>query len=147
MNKAQKFAWLGLILGALMLGFVINMTIEMLSSGSHLFAVVRIWALLIIPFGTVSLVYTCRTVLLAKKQGIPKVDYDERDHLIWKKAALAAFVSLLIALAAASITPQFIVGQTGNIPAWLLPIIHFGVLIIAFIVYSAAVLIQYGWGG
>ena len=71
---------------------------------------------------------------------------NERDQFIDKRAALAGSAAALIALAAASVIPQFIVGQTGSVPAWLLPIINFGVVIIGLIVYFAANLILYGRG-
>jgi len=66
--------------------------------------------------------------------------------LIKKKAVLAAFVSVWIILLASSIIPRFIVGPDGAVPIWLLPIINVGVFYIVFLVYSVAVLIQYGWG-
>ena len=124
-----------------MLGFGLNTTIEMLSSGTHLVTVFRIWGLFIVPFILATFVYLFITVVLAKK-----LDYDERDQFIDKRAALAGSAAALIALAAASVIPQFIVGQTGSVPAWLLPIINFGVVIIGLIVYFAANLILYGRG-
>jgi len=142
MNNTQKCAWFGLITSTLMLGFGINTTIEMLSSGTHLVTVFRIWGLLIVPFALATFVYLFITVVLAKK-----LDYDERDQFIDKRAALAGSAAALIALTAASVIPQFIVGQTGSVPAWLLPIINFGVVIIGGIVYFAATLIQYGRRG
>ena len=145
MNKFQKEAYLMLATSTLMLGFGINLAIEILSSGTHICAVIKIWALLIIPVGLAGLIYGLRDIFSVKKQGTPKIDYDERDHLIWRKAALAAFASVGVALAAASVIPQYIVGQTGSVPAWLLPIINFAVAIVGTLVYSVAILVQYGF--
>jgi hypothetical protein len=49
-------------------------------------------------------------------------------------------------LFAASIIPSFVAGDAGSIPVCLLPIINLGVFIIVMLVYSTAVLVQYGWG-
>ena len=83
---------------------------------------------------------------LRKKQSPNEPDFDERDDLIKKRAVLASFVSVWILLIASSVIPQFIVGEEGSIPVWMLPIINLGVFLIAMVVYSVAVLVQYGWG-
>ena len=148
MNESQKLVLFGLISCILMLGFGINMTVELLSSGSHLCTIMRIWGLLITLFFIAFIVFVVRTVVQkaqAKKKGISKVYSDERDQLIEKRAMLSALIFLVIALATASVIPQFIVGRTGVFPAWLLPIINFGVLIVAGIGFSVAILVQYGW--
>ena len=84
---------------------------------------------------------------LRKKQSPDEPDFDERDDLIKKRAVLACFVSVWILLAAATIISRLIVGQDGSIPVWTLPFINLGVLIIAMLVYSVAILVQYGRGG
>ena len=150
MNETQKCAWFGLIGSILMLGFGISMTIVMLSSGGQLCTMMRIWRLPMLLFVTAFIVFAFRAVIQkakAKKQGTAKVDYDERDKLIEKRAMLAFLYFLLIALAGASVIPQLIVGRTGAIPAWLLPIINFGVVLVASIGFAVAILIQYGWRG
>ena len=86
-------------------------------------------------------------IFLRKKQSPNEPDADERDDLIKKKAVVCSFVSVWILLAFTSITPQFIVGPEGSIPAWALPLINFPILLIAMGIYSIAVLVQYGRGG
>ena len=60
------------------------------------------------------------------------------------KPAMAAFISAWIILPIVSVTPQFILGNNCCIPAWSLPLFGMGVLFIISMIYSAAVLIQYG---
>ena len=83
-------------------------------------------------------------IFIFRKQSPAEVAFDERDNLIKKKAVRVSFVSLLILLFAASIVPSIIVGDWGSIPASLLPIINFNVFLIAMLIYSIAVLVQYG---
>ena len=86
-------------------------------------------------------------IFLRKKQSPAEPDFDERDNLIKKRAVLASFVSVWLLLAATTIIPRLIVGQDGSIPVWTLPLINLGVFLIAMLVYSVAILIQYGLGG
>ena len=149
MNETQKCALFGLIGSILMLGFGINMAIEMLSFEPQLCPMMKIWSLPIFLFAAAFIVFAVRTVIQkarAKKQGTAKVDYDERDKLIEKRAMLAFLYFLLIALAGASVIPQMIVGRTGAVPAWLLPIINFGVVMFASIGFAVAIIVQYGRG-
>jgi len=81
-----------------------------------------------------------------KKQSAVEVESDERDSLIKKRAVMVSFVSTFLFLAIASIVPGFIVGGGGSIPVFLLPIINVCVLVLAMLVYSVAVLVQYYTG-
>jgi predicted ABC-type exoprotein transport system permease subunit len=82
-----------------------------------------------------------------KRQSSKEPEADERDKLITNRAAMAAFISGWIALPIVSVIPRFILGDNGCIPAWSLPLINFAALIIIMMVYSIAILIQYGRGG
>jgi len=86
-------------------------------------------------------------IFLRKKQSPAEPDFDERDDLIKKRAVLVSFVSVWILLAAACIIPRFILGETGAIPVYVLPFINLGIFMIATLVHSVAILVQYGWGG
>lgn len=86
-------------------------------------------------------------IFLRKKQSPNEPDFDERDDLIKKRAMMVSFVSVWILLAAACIIPRFIVGETGAIPVYVLPILNFGVFLGVGLVYSVAVLVQYRRGG
>ncbi len=73
------------------------------------------------------------------------VDFDERDNSVRKNAVLVSFVSLWVLLFAASIIPSFVAGDEGSIQVCLLPIINIGGFVVVMLVYSVAILVQYGW--
>jgi hypothetical protein len=98
---------------------------------------VWIWIILIVSVGG--------AVFVHFKRRTPEVDNDERDRYIKKNAILVSFVSLWVLLFASSLIPGFITGDMGSIPVPLLPIINMGVFLIAMLVYSMAVMFQYGW--
>jgi hypothetical protein len=137
MNKTQKLAWFNLA------GALVCIAI-------HIWVVVRFLILKTVPGGVerlwpalafVLLVLTS-IVVMRRKQSPAEVDSDERDRLIKSRAVVACFVSVWVLLAAATGIPQLV----GSIPVWLLAFINVGVLLIALLVYSAAVLLQYGRG-
>ncbi len=140
MNRTQKGAWFTFGVAILLLTFGLIIFTQMFAAGATSITLVRIWLLVILFFMVIS------TVLLRIKQSRAEVDFDERDNSIKKNAVLVSFVSLWVLLSAASIIPSFVAGDAGSIPVCLLPIINFGVFIIVMLVYSTAILIQYGRG-
>ncbi len=82
---------------------------------------------------------------LRKKQSPNEPDYDERDNRIKQRAWIAAFISVWPLFLAASVIPQLFVGLDGTIPVWLLPIVTVSLSYPVLLVYSIAVLVQYGW--
>jgi hypothetical protein len=101
----------------------------------------RLW-----PLAVFCMLLAASIVLSRRKQSPAEVESDERDRLIKYRAVAACFVSVWVLLAAATIIPRFVVGIRGAIPVWLLAFINLGVLLGALLVYSAAVLLQYGPG-
>ena len=97
---------------------------------------------LIVPF---IIVFVTSIAWLRKKQSPAEVNFDERDNLIKKRAVLVSFVSVWILLAAESVIPQIVVGDVGSIPVSMIPIINVSIFIIVMLVYSVAILVQYGW--
>lgn len=83
---------------------------------------------------------------LRRKQSPAEPESDERDNLIKHRAVLAAFISVWLLFLAVSILAKFVVGANGSIPVFLLPIVTVGVFYIVLLVYSIAVLVQYGRG-
>lgn len=81
------------------------------------------------------------------RQSPKEVEADERDKLITNRAAMAAFISAWIVLLVVSVIPRFVLGDNGCVPAWSLPLINTGGLLIVTVVYLAAILIQYGRSG
>ncbi len=142
MNKTQKGAWFNLA-GALfcicLFGWA-GFTIFGLRKCPDKDCVLAVLAGFFLFMG-VSFVY------LRRKQSLKEPDSDERDKLIQRNAVIAAFVSVWVLLFIANISLQFGLGAGGLIPVWSLAIMNVAILYIVLIVYSVAVLVQYGRGG
>ena len=78
-----------------------------------------------------------------KRQSPKEPEADERDKLIYNRAAMVFLISAWIVLPVVGVIPQLILGYNGCVPAWSLPLINFGALVILMMIYSAAVLAQY----
>jgi len=141
MNKAQKGAWCILIGSLFLILFGILLFTEIVILKNLFTSLHRFIALLLFSFMVPLFIF------LRKKQSLAEVKSDERDNLIIKRAVMVSFVSVWILLAAVCIIPRFIVGYTGTIAVWVLSLFNFAIFLIAMFIYSAAVLIQYGWGG
>lgn len=142
MNKQQKIAWFNLVGTLLCFAFGIYIGVEIFILRRLPEGFGRFWPLAVFCVLTVTSI-----VLVRRKQSPAEVDSDERDNLIKYRAVIASFVSVWILLAAVTTIPRFVVGIKGSIPVWLLAFINLGVLLGALLVYSVAVLVQYGWGG
>jgi peptidoglycan/LPS O-acetylase OafA/YrhL len=140
MNRTQKGAWFTLGMGVLLLAFIGIVHASMFAPGDRLAGTdrVRLWIALIAVFTAVAV------ALVRKKQSPAEPGSDERDDTIKKNAVLACFASAWVSLVLASIIPAFVVGDGGSIPVFLLPIINISVLLTTLLVYSIAVLVQYG---
>ncbi len=142
MNRTEKGAWFTLTVAILLLVFEAIVFASMIAPGGKttgtVLVKVWIWFILIFLAGGAVFVHWRR-----KPSG---VDFDERDNSVRKNAVLAAFVGLWIVLFAASIIPSFVAGDTGSVPVCLLPIINIGVFVVVMLIYSVAILFQYGWG-
>lgn len=139
MNKTQKGAWFGLsgcLICMASFGYI-YLHFFVLKKGAGL---IGIWPLLVAYCFLIGM----PVVFLRKKQSPNEVDKDERDSLIEKRAVIAAFVSVWILLFAATIIPRLIVGIDGAISVWSLAFINVGILFAVMLVYSVAVLVQYG---
>ena len=142
MNKTQKGAWFTLVVAMLLIVFGAIIYAGMFAPGGRTagLRLVKVWSGFILVFlaGGVAFVHW--------KRKPSNVDFDERDNSVRKNAVLVAFVSLWILLFASSIVPSFVAGDEGSIPTCLLPIINIGVFLVVMLVYSLAVLVQYGCG-
>ena len=143
MNKTQKGALVNLVGALLNIAIAVFLVVEIVilrrlpESFSEKF-----WVLI-----AVCMLGPILVIFYRKKQSPAEVESDERDNLIKYRAVLASFISVWILLAAVTIIPRFVVGIAGTIPIWLLAFINVGVLLVAMLVYSVAILVQYGWGG
>jgi hypothetical protein len=142
MNRAQKT-----VLGSMV---IVLLSLAMLACVLFQFFVLKkapedflsyFLTVVLILLGGVMLVWALR------RQSPAEVETDERDKLIAGRAAMVFLVSAWIVFPVASVIPRFILGANGCIPAWSLPLINVGALIIIMMVYSIAVLVQYGRGG
>ena len=140
MNRTQKGAWLSLGGAALCLSSmgIVYAAIFLPGNGLVNFRTAQASAALIVLYTVVGL------VLYRRKQSPVEPEADERDKAIQKNAAIACFASVGISLAFASLIPMLAVGNKGSIPVFLLPIINFIIMYIALLVYSIAILLQYG---
>ena len=86
-------------------------------------------------------------IFIRKKQSPTEVETDERDKLIQTRAIVASFISVGILIALTCLILRFIVGISGTIAVWELTLINFLIFEVALLVYSVAILVQYGWGG
>lgn len=142
MNKTQKGAWFNLAGALLCIAIIIWVIIEFVILRRIPEGFLRDWSLI-----AFCLLMVIATIFLRRKQSPAEVEVDERDNLIKHRAVIASFVSVWVLLAAVTIIPRFVVGIEGSIPVWLLAFMNLGVLFGALLVYSVAVLVQYGRGG
>jgi hypothetical protein len=85
-------------------------------------------------------------VVLRKKQSPAEVDSDERDGLIRKKALVVSYTSVWILFTISIFILWFSFGSDGTISMWVFPFIILEVFFVAMIIYSIAILVQYGRG-
>ncbi len=142
MNGTQKGAWFTLGLSGLLILFLAFVLRSMFIPGDRLAGVglARAWSWLIVLFTVASLFFVFR------RQSPAEPTADERDHLIKRNAVLASFISVWLLLTVEAVVPSTLVDDRGSIPLAALPIINAAVLFAALLVYSAAVLVQYGRG-
>ena len=136
MNRAQKMAWL--FVGSGLLGLVASLVL-----------VAIFYPKVGMPKALLGFCMMGLTGLggfgpLIFKKDKGKIEYDERDQDIHKKAALAGFLSAYLFAGLACMVPFFILGPKANISVAHLPQIFIGAGITNFLMYSVAILVQYG---
>jgi hypothetical protein len=141
MNKTQKVAWFNLVIVLLCFASNIQLGVEMFVLKRLPEGFGRSWGLL-----AFLLVEGIAIIFIRKKQSPTEPDSDERDELIKKRAGQISFVSVWLLLAAVILIAALILGEAGSIPVYLLTLIISGVFLTTLLIYSAAILVQYGWG-
>jgi hypothetical protein len=76
-----------------------------------------------------------------------KIEYDERDRDIQRKAALTGFAMAYLVVGITTMGPFTILGSNMVITTNWLPPIFGAAGLINFYAWSIAILAQYGWGG
>jgi len=142
MNRTQKGAWFTLGLSGLLILFLAFVLRSMFVPGDRLAGVglARGWSWLVLLFTVVSLFFVFR------RQSPAEPAADERDYLIKRNAVLASFISVWILLTVEAVLPSTLLDDRGSIPLAALPVINAAVLFAAMLVYSVAVVVQYGRG-
>ena len=142
MNKTQKVAWFNLAGTLLCFAFSIYIAVRIYVLKSLPESILeRSWPIIAF-YGLV----IASIILIRRKQSRAEPDSDERDELIKKRAIQISFVSVWLLLGATILIAALILGETGSIPVYILTLIILGVFLTAMLIYSVAVLVQYGWG-
>ena len=139
MNRAQKIARFSLIV------ILIALTLSVIAVGVLYFVVGLPIQRALGGFGFIAICgLTGLSPLLYKKER-GKVNFDERDFLIHKKASLAAYSIFWFLFVLASMIPFFVLGPNGMISVKYLPAMVFGGMITVILVQSIVTLEEYGW--
>jgi hypothetical protein len=140
MNRSQKIAWMMFVETILLIGFFFFLYYQISIRNELSIFKLRLWALLFFVIVGSFLVF------IFKKRNKTTVVSDERDVLIEKRAFVAAYLSSLMLLPAGLLVLQLLLGLRGTIEIWLLTLVMFLILQLTILVYSVAILVQYGRG-
>jgi len=137
MNKYQKMAWFTLIMLGLALGLSITAMLVLR------FAVGMSWHRSMAGFAFIGIMGFSRirpSFFKKDKRGL-----DERDMLIKQKAMIAAYWSFWPLFVLAAMAPMFVYGPDGMVSVLYLCWMVFGGAYWVFLIYSIAILNEYGW--
>ncbi len=137
MNKYQKMARFTLIMLGLALGLSITAMLVLR------FAVGMSWRASMAGFAFIAIMGFSRirpSLFKKDKQGL-----DERDLLIKQKAMVAAYWSFWPLFVLAAMAPLFVYGPDGAVSVLYLCWMVFGGMYWVFLIYSIAILNEYGW--
>jgi hypothetical protein len=139
MNRVQKIAWFNLIvlltalgLSAIAIGvlhFIVGLQMQHALGGFGFIG--------IMGFAGLS------PILFKKDKG--KVQCDERDLMIHRKATVVAYSIFWVLFVAAAMAPFFVLGPKGTISVKYLCAMVFGGMFTVILVQSIVTLDEYGW--
>ena len=136
MNRMQKIAWFTLIVVSLALG----LSVIAFSIGYFIFGLPAIRA--VAGFGFIGIL-GLTPVLFRKDKS--KVQFDERDTAIQRKAVGLSYAIFWVLFVAAAMIPWFIIGPNGTITTNYLPWMVFGGMCVVMLLQSIVTLNEYGW--
>ncbi len=141
MNSAQKFAWSNIVIvgGTLTLCGVVAAMFAWKYGAGRVYDGVPVVSLL----GLLGI--SSRVFHRKRRKG--GTQFDERDRMIYEKSLSAAHAVFWPFFVAACMIPILIVGTSGSVPVYVLPIILGGGGVLVTVVQSVVILVQYGWGG
>jgi hypothetical protein len=139
MNRMQKIAWFNLIVVSLALGLsVAAFGIAYLIFGLPANRAAG-------GFGLIGLMgFSGLSPVLFRKDK-SKVQFDERDTAIQRKATIVAYSVFWLLFVAAAMVPWFIIGPNGTITVNYLPWMVFGGMCFVMLLQSIVTLYEYGW--
>jgi hypothetical protein len=134
----QKTAWFTLVVVSLALGlslaafgigfFILELPARRAAGGFGFFGIMGLLGLVPVLF----------------RKNRDRVQRDERDLMIHRKAVVAAYATFWIVFVAAAMIPWFTAGPDGTITVNYLPWMVFGGMFIVELVQAIATLTQYG---
>jgi hypothetical protein len=139
MNRIQKIAWYQLVViiaGLVITGAAVAVVVHTKGGEYVHFGLIPLLLLAFVHFDR---------VFFPLKAG--QIAFDERDDMIRKKAVRVAYTVFWVAFILGCIVPYLILGPKSSISVGILPLMVFCAAIIIRIVWSVAVLVQYGRGG
>lgn len=149
MNRLQKYARDNLIMIVLIGPFTALLTlmsVKGLGETLSVEEVTRNFTILTYSILILTAIKTRKVFRMRKKNG--EVYFDERDQLINYRAVLCAYYVICIFLIIGlGFSLVFLGEPIGSIPFYALPMFLGGIALVVVLVYSIAILIQYGWGG
>ena len=141
MNRIQKMAWFNLIVISLALG----LSVIAFSIGYFIFGVPAHQAAA--GFAFIGIMGFCGLSPILFRKGKSKVQFDERDTAIQRKAVIVAYSFFWLLFVAAAMIPWFIIGPNGTITVNYLPWMVFGGMCVVMLLQSIVTLNEYGWRG
>ena len=145
MNKTQKSSWFSFLNSVVLIlysVYCIKAIRDILSGAST----IRFWGFIVfsilLVFGFMGIF---ALIFYRNKRSQTEIESDERDELIKKRAAIAAFISVWILLVASYLVLWITLGLEAFIPIPVLPLIYLEIGVFVSVVYNLAVLVQYGW--
>ena len=139
MNRAQRVAWFTLVILALALGlsvaafclgyFLLGQPARRAAAG----------------FGFMGIMGLVGLVPILFRKDKAKVQCDERDLMIQRKATAAAYAAFWVLFVAAAMIPWFVTGPNGTITINYLPWMVFGGMFVVMLVQAIVILNRYGW--
>jgi hypothetical protein len=141
MNRMQKIAWFNLIVTSLALG----LSIAAFGVAYFIFGLPTCRAAG--GFGFIGIMGFCGLSPVLFRKDKSKVQFDERDTAIQRKAVGFAYAIFWVLFVAAAMIPWFIIGPNGNITVNYLPWMVFGGMCVVMLLQSIVTLNEYGWRG
>ena len=147
MNKTQKNSWFSFLNSVVLILYSVYCfkAIRNILSGA---STIRFWGFIVfsvlLVFGFMGV---SALIFFRNKQSQTEIESDERDALIKKRGAIAAFISIWILLAASYLVLWITLGIGASIPVYVLPLIYLEIGLFVLVVYNLAVLVQYYIGG